>query len=241
MLVVSLPSQVLREKTDDWRLTTRIEYDRNSREQQPPEPPHPTNFMAKKLALLMLGVCLAASFALAQTKTVHPALRPPKGATVAIVIFEDLECPDCARAAPLVEEASRTYKIPVVRHDFPLQMHPWAYDAAVLARYFDTKSKAIGNEFRDTVFKHQLEISKDTLRAFAEKFALAHKIDLPFVVDPDGKLAAKIEADRTAGTELGLQHTPTLYVVSNKHTGTPFVEVVDRSQLFQLIDSMKKE
>jgi len=160
---------------------------------------------------------------------------------VAIVIFEDLECPDCARAAPLVEEASRTYKIPVVRHDFPLQMHPWAYDAAVLARYFDTKSKAIGNEFRDTVFKHQLEISKDTLRAFAEKFALAHKIDLPFVVDPDGKLAAKIEADRTAGTELGLQHTPTLYVVSNKHTGTPFVEVVDRSQLFQLIDSMKKE
>ena len=197
--------------------------------------------MTKNPALLVLGVCVAASFALAQTQTVHPALRPPKGATVAIVIFEDLECPDCARAAPLVEEASRTYKIPVVRHDFPLQMHPWAYDAAVLARYFDTKSKAIGNEFRDTVFKHQLEISKDTLRSFAEKYALAHKIDLPFVVDPDGKLAAKIEADRTAGTELGLQHTPTLYVVSNKHTGTPFVEVVDRSQLFQLIDSMKKE
>jgi protein-disulfide isomerase len=197
--------------------------------------------MTKKLLSLVLGVCVAGSFAFAQTQTVHPALRPPKGATVAIVIFEDLECPDCARAAPLVEEASRTYKIPVVRHDFPLQMHPWAYDAAILARYFDTKSKAIGNEFRDTVFKHQLEITKDTLRSFAEKFALAHKIDLPFVVDPDGKLAAKIEADRTAGTQLGLQHTPTLYVVSNKHTGTPFVEVVDRSQLFQLIDSMKKE
>jgi len=197
--------------------------------------------MMKKLALLVLSVGMAASFALAQTQTVHPALRPPKGASVAIVIFEDLECPDCARAAPLVEEASRTYKIPVVRHDFPLQMHPWAYDAAVLARYFDTKSKALGNEFRDTVFKHQLEITKDTLRSFAEKFAAAHKIDLPFVVDPDGKLAAKIEADRTAGTELGLQHTPTLYVVSNKRTGTPFVEVVDRTQLFQLIDSMKKE
>jgi protein-disulfide isomerase len=197
--------------------------------------------MTKKLALVVLGFCLTASIALAQTQTVHPALRPPKGASVAIVIFEDLECPDCARAAPLVEEASRTYKIPVVRHDFPLQMHPWAYEAAILARYFDTKSKAIGNEFRDTVFKHQIEITKDTLRAFAEKFAAAHKVDLPFVVDPDGKLAAKIEADRTAGTELGLQHTPTLYVVSNKHTGTPFVEVVDRTQLFQLIDSMKKE
>src|SRR6266481_4817367 len=194
--------------------------------------------MTKKLSLLAL-LGLIASLAAAQDKTA--ILQRPKGASVAIVIFEDLECPDCARAAPLVEEAARTYKIPVVRHDFPLQMHPWAYDAAVLARFFDTHSKAVGNEFRDTVFKHQLEITKDRLRSFAEKFAAAHKIDLPFVVDSDGKLAALIEADRQRGLQLGLQHTPTLYVVSNKRSGTPFVEVVDRSQLFQLIDTMKKE
>lgn len=195
--------------------------------------------MNKKLGSFVLSVLLTAAVAAAQD--VHPALRPPKGASVAIVIFEDLECPDCARAAPLVKEAARTYKIPVVRHDFPLQMHPWAYDAAILARYFDTHSKAIGNDFRDTVFEHQLEITKETLRPFAEKFAAAHKIDLPFVVDPDGKFAKLIEADRAAGNQLNLQHTPTLYVVSNKHTGTPFVEVVDRNQLFQLIDTMKKE
>ena len=193
--------------------------------------------MNKKLGFL--AVLLIAALAAAQDKA--SILRPPKGASVAIVIFEDLECPDCARAAPLVEQAARTYKIPVVRHDFPLQMHPWAYDAAMLARFFDTHSKAVGNEFRDTVFKHQLEITKDRLRSFAEKFAAAHKIDLPFVVDSDGKLAALIEADRQRGLQLGLQHTPTLYVVSNKRSGTPFVEVVDRSQLFQLIDTMKKE
>jgi protein-disulfide isomerase len=195
--------------------------------------------MTKKLLFVaFVVVCFAL---LASAQDVHPALRPPKGAPVAIVVFEDLECPDCARAAPLVEEAARTYKIPVVRHDFPLQMHPWAYDAAVLARFFDTRSKAMGNEFRDTVFRHQLEITKDNLRAFAEKFAAAHKVDLPFVVDPEGKLAKLIEADKAAGNELRLQHTPTLYVVSNKRSGTPFVEVVDRSQLFQLIDTMKKE
>lgn len=194
--------------------------------------------MKKLLCVALITLCFAW---IASAQTVHPALRPPKGANVAIVVFEDLECPDCARAAPLVEEAARTYKIPVVRHDFPLQMHPWAYDAAIFARYFDTHSKAVGNEFRDTVFKHQLEITKDKLRAFAEKFATAHKIDLPFVVDPDGKLSKLIEADRATGNQLGLQHTPTLYVVSNKRSGTPFVEVVDRSQLFQLIDTMKKE
>ncbi|HZE25803.1 MAG TPA: thioredoxin domain-containing protein [Terriglobales bacterium] len=193
--------------------------------------------MKKKFGLL--AVLWIASLAGAQDKAT--ILRPPKGASVAIVIFEDLECPDCARAAPLVEEAARTYKIPVVRHDFPLPMHPWAYDAAVLARFFDTHSRAIGNQFRDTVFAHQLEITKDTLRSFAEKFAAAHKIDLPFVVDPEGTLAALVNADRQRGIQLGLQHTPTLYVVSSKRSGTPFVEVVDRSQLFQLIDTMKKE
>jgi len=197
--------------------------------------------MNKKLILAAITLFSLVVQALAQVQPVHPALRPPKGATVALVIFEDLECPDCARAAPLLEEASRTYKIPVVRHDFPLPMHPWAYDAAIFARYFDTHSKALGNDFRDTVFKHQLEITKDTLRPFAEKYAAAHKLDLPFVVDPDGKLAKLIEADRSAGNQLNLQHTPTLYVVSNKHTGTPFVEVVDRTQLFQLIDTMMKE
>jgi len=193
--------------------------------------------MTKKLGFF--AVLLIASLLAAQDKA--SLLRPPKGASVAIVIFEDLECPDCARAAPLVEEAARTYKIPVVRHDFPLPMHPWAYDAAILARYFDTHSKSLGNDFRDTVFKHQIEITKDNLRPFAEKYAQSHKIDLPFVVDPDGKLAALVNADRDRGIQLGLQHTPTLYVVSNKRSGTPFVEVVDRSQLFQLIDTMRKE
>jgi protein-disulfide isomerase len=195
------------------------------------------------MVVAALALILGSSLGLAQGALPDKAsvLRPPKGAAVALVIFEDLECPDCARAAPLVEEASRTYKIPVVRHDFPLPMHPWAYEAAILARYFDTHSKAVGNQFRDEVFRHQLEINKDNLRAFAEKFAAAHRIDLPFVVDPQGKLAALVNADKELGQAIGLQHTPTLYVVSNKRSGTPFVEVVDRSQLFQLIDTMLKE
>jgi len=129
----------------------------------------------------------------------------------------------------------------VVRHDYPLPMHNWSMQAAILARYFDTKSKTTGNEFRDYIFEHQLEINPDNLRSYAEKFAAEKKVDLPFVVDPDGKLAALVNADKTLGTSIHLEHTPTIYVVSNKRTGKPFVEVVDRSQLYALIDSMKKE
>jgi protein-disulfide isomerase len=188
---------------------------------------------------LAFALLLIASFAWAQA--VDPALRPPKGAQVAIVVFEDLQCPDCRRAAPLLEEAARTYKIPVVRHDFPLPMHNWSYDAAIIARYFDTQSKQLGSDFRDYIFEHQPEITPPTLRSFAEKFAADRKVELPFVLDPQGKLAAGINQDKTLGQRVGINHTPTIYVVSNKTQGKPFVEVVDRTQLFRLIDAMKND
>jgi protein-disulfide isomerase len=195
--------------------------------------------MNNHYTVFVLGFLLVASLASAQA--VDPALRPPKGAQVAIVVFEDLQCPDCRRAAPLLEEAAKTYKIPVVRHDFPLPMHNWSLDAAIIARYFDTRSKQLGNDFRDYIFQHQPEITPPTLRAFAEKFAADRKVDLPFVVDPQGKLAAEISQDRTLGQRVGIQHTPTIYVVSNRTQGKPFVEVVDRTKLFELIDAMKNE
>jgi protein-disulfide isomerase len=169
------------------------------------------------------------------------ALRPPKGAQIAIVVFEDLQCPQCSRVAPLLVQAGRTYKIPVVRHDFTLPMHNWSFEAAVLARYFDTHSRELGNEFRDTVFEHQLEINPQNLRGFAEKFAADHKIGLPFVVDPSGKLAGLVRADKDLGLSLHIDHTPTIWVVSNKHSGKPYVEVTDTSQLYVLIDAMKKD
>jgi protein-disulfide isomerase len=195
--------------------------------------------MKKTLLSFACLIALLSSAAFAQA--VNPVLRPPKGAQVAIVVFEDLQCPDCRRAAPLLEEAAKTYKIPIVRHDYPLPMHNWSYDAAVIARYFETRSKQLGNDFRDYIFEHQPEITPPTLRAFAERFATEHKVDLPFVVDPQGKLAAGINQDRDLGKRVGIEHTPTIYVVSNKTQGKPFVEVVDRSQLFQLIDAMKNE
>src|ERR1700694_933828 len=133
---------------------------------------------------------------------VPEALRPPKGAQVALVVFEDLQCPQCGRTSPLLVQASRTYKIPLVQHDFPLPMHNWSFDAAVLARYFDTHSKEIGNAFRDSVFEHQMEINPQNLRGFAEKFATDNKIGLPFVVDPAGKLAGLVRADKDLGVSL---------------------------------------
>jgi protein-disulfide isomerase len=196
-------------------------------------------YLGLLIGLAILGTLALRSRAQAQDASI---LKPPKGAKVALIVFEDLECPDCARANPLLEEAARTYKIPLVRYDFPLPQHIWSREAAILARYFDTRSGKLGDEFRDSVFKHQSEItSKESLRAFADKFAAEHNVVLPFAVDPQGKLSAAVQADRALGERVGLSHTPTIYVVSDSRTGQPFVEVVDRRQLYQMIDAMKAE
>jgi len=196
-----------------------------------------TTFARRSLLLLVVLACTAGL----GVDTVNPALRPPKGAQVAIVVFEDLQCPQCRRVAPILEQASKTYKIPLVRHDFPLPIHNWSYDAAVMARYFDETSKSLGNEFRDYIFSNQLEINPQNLRGYAEKFAAEHKVGLPFVIDPQGKLAAEVNADRDIGKEIKLEHTPTVFIVSNKHPDRPYVEMKESNQLYALIDAMMKD
>jgi protein-disulfide isomerase len=201
-------------------------------------------FHVAALAIAVAGL-VAAAPANAQfgggapTTQVHDptALKPPVGSRVAIVEFEDMECPDCARANPLLKEASEQYHIPWVRHDFPLSFHVWSFQAAVNARWFDTKSKKLGDEYRDTVFANQPSITTlEILRTFTEKFAADHKLALPFAIDPDGKLTAAVKGDYALGQRIGIEHTPTIWVTTSQSKGAPFVEVVDRSKLYQMID-----
>jgi protein-disulfide isomerase len=165
-------------------------------------------------------------------------LKPPAGARVAIVEWEDLQCPDCAHANPLLKEAADKYHIPWVRHDFPLPFHSWSFQAAVNARWFDTKSKKLGDDYRDEVFADQPIFGEDPAKMsdFTQKFASERGIAMPFAVDPQGKLAGEVKADYALGQRVGIEHTPTIWVVTDHSKGAPFVEVVDRTKLYQLID-----
>jgi protein-disulfide isomerase len=196
-------------------------------------------WMGLAAALLAVSPLARAQFSAPSTTPVHDpaALRPPAGASVAIVEFEDMECPDCANANPLLREAAAKYSIPWVRHDFPLPFHPWSFQAAVNARWFDTKSKKIGDDYRDQVFANQRSIETlDQLRQFTENYAKSHNIALPFAIDPQGKFAAEVKADYALGQRIGIEHTPTIWITTANSKGAPFVEVVDRTKLYQLID-----
>jgi len=163
-------------------------------------------------------------------------IKPPVGSKVAIWEFEDLECPACAHAYPIVHAAIEKYHLAFVRHDFPLPMHIWSFDAAVNARYIQDvlKNPPLADQYRGATFAAQNGItSKDDLRAFTQHFASTHGVQWPFVVDPQGVLAAKVKTDRALGDRIGLQETPTIWVVTEKR----IQQVQDINQLYSIIDA----
>ncbi|HEY5328417.1 MAG TPA: thioredoxin domain-containing protein [Acidobacteriaceae bacterium] len=161
-------------------------------------------------------------------------LKPPPGVRVAIIEWEDPECPACAHAFPIVHAAIAHYKIPLIRHDF--QIHrTWGPEAALYARYLEDKvSPELATDYRRQIFATQYQIaSMDDLHNFTVKFFQANHQQIPFVVDPTGQFKKEVDADNALGQKLGLMHTPTIIVATQKH----WVQVVDTSQLYSVIDA----
>ncbi|HEX3940361.1 MAG TPA: thioredoxin domain-containing protein [Acidobacteriaceae bacterium] len=194
--------------------------------------------MIRKLTIFLAGVSFALSLPLAVIAQNMSVLKPPPGAHVAIYEFADLECPMCARENPLLKSAAAKYHIPWLRHDFPLPMHNWSFQAAVNARWFDEQPKHLGNDYRDAIFANQSSIeTKNDLAQFTQKFAQQHGIALPFVLDPQGRLAAEVKADANLGQELGVNETPTVWIVTDRTNGAaPYTRVTDFDNLYRILD-----
>jgi protein-disulfide isomerase len=204
-----------------------------------------------RLRFVAAVVLLSASFAGAQTAVgVGPRnlatpvkdssmLKPPAGAKIAVVEWTDMECPSCAAAFPVVHVSVKQYKVPLVHYDFLIPSHDWSRQAAVFARYLQDKVSAeLAEEYRREVFASQMRIgSPSDLDRFTQQFMQAHGKAMPFVLDPDGKLLKKVEADRDLGLKMGLIHTPTIFVVTAKR----WIDVADVMQLDTALDMAKAE
>jgi protein-disulfide isomerase len=203
---------------------------------------------ASLLLSLVLGVLLGSTALSAHAQFAAPSggtrvqdasvLKPPAGVRVAMIEFADMECPVCGAENPTMKAAAAKYKIPWLRLDFPLPYHAWSFEAAVNAHWFDTKSKVVGDEYRDQVFANQASIyNPNALRQFTAKFAASHNIALPFAIDPQGRFAAMVKADQAAGKRVGIDHTPTVFIVTSNSKGAPYIEVDHPNQdLYRIID-----
>jgi protein-disulfide isomerase len=200
----------------------------------------PRNFVSASLSLLLsvAVVSATAQVSVPPNQVDHfkdtSMLVPPPGAKVAIIEWEDLECPACAHAFPFVHMAIDHYHLPLVRYDFLIPGHMWSHEAAIYARYLQDKvSPELATEYRREVFASQFKIaSKDDLNRFTQEFFTRHDKQMPFVIDPSGELMREINVDDNLGNKLGLTETPTLVVVTAKG----WIQVKDVSDLYQAID-----
>lgn len=197
--------------------------------------------MKMPMKALFLALILATSLSGFAADTC--AVKPPAGAQLAIVEFEDLQCPRCAAVTGTVHDAARVYKIPLVRYDFPLAMHNWSKQASIIGRYFDhlsaqpgAKDKNLGDEYRAYIFGNQPAITPDSLRSYAETFAKSKGVTLPQNVDSKGELEKEVNLSYACGVSQRIQHTPTIYLV--KDDGSAPVEVQEIDKLYATIDTM---
>ena len=166
-------------------------------------------------------------------------LKPPAGAKVAVIEYEDLECPACAHAFPIVHTAVSRYHVAMQEYDFQIPNPVWSHDAAIFAHYLKAKvSPELAEEFRRELFASQTRVaSKDDLHNFEQSFMIAHGKQIPFVVDPTGEYDREVNATTNQGLKLGLTHTPTIVVVTPTH----WIEVADVSDIDQAIEQAQAE
>lgn len=175
--------------------------------------------------------------------------RPPRGnkdAKVVAVVYDDFQCPYCARMyETLFSEVLPRYqdKVKVVYKDFPLyEIHPWAVRAAVNANCLAEQSGEAYWRFSDEVHRRLREINQAEAQQAAPQQAAAKDAKPPARGATLDKLAlevgakAKVDAAKLQaciqaqdvekvrlslgeGRSLGVSATPTLFINGERLEG----------------------
>lgn len=159
---------------------------------------------------------------------------------MAIIEWEDLECPYCAHAFPFVHAAMHRYNIPLVRYDFHIPGHVWSHEGALYARYLEDKvSPELATQYRRELFASQQKIAnKDDLDRFTKAFFAAHGQEIPQTLDPTGQLEREVAEGDELGHRLNARmYTPTIFVV----TSNAWIEVKDVTDLDEAIDTAEAQ
>lgn len=144
--------------------------------------------------------------------------------SVRVVIYEDLQCPDCAVFRTMLDRQilpKYASKAAFEHRDFPLPKHRWARKAAIAARYFDSVSPTTGMAWRQYCFGHQGDITPETFSDKLTAWARSNGADAARAAAAleDKGLGALVEDDYQDGVARGIAHTPTVLV-----NGEPFIE-----------------
>ncbi|HTT66242.1 MAG TPA: thioredoxin domain-containing protein [Bryobacteraceae bacterium] len=180
----------------------------------------------------VLALLLSAMGLLAQ----KPIVEGKAGSPVRAVIYEDLQCSDCAAFRRMLDEKllpAYGAKVAFVHRDFPLAKHAWAKKAAIAARFFGEQQPALGLEYRRYAMAGQELTTDANFNMRLVTFAQAHGIapDAAIAALSNARYAELVEQDYQDGVSRGVVHTPTVFV-----NGKPFVETFSFEEISKGID-----
>jgi protein-disulfide isomerase len=165
-----------------------------------------------------------------------PVVEGLADSRVRVVIYEDLQCPDCAVFRRMMEDQllpRYADRVAFVHRDFPLAKHAWARRAAIAARFFAERKPELGLAYRRYAMTGQEVTNEANFNVRLADFAKAHDIQ------PDAAIAALsnprytelVEQDYQDGVSRGVVHTPTVFV-----NGRPFIETFTVEAISRSID-----
>ena len=145
-------------------------------------------------------------------------------APVTLIEFSDFQCPFCARVMPTLKKVKETYgdRVRIVWKDFPLtSIHPQAFKAAEAAQCAREQGKFW--ELHDRLFANQQALQPDQLKQHAAAIGLdLEKFNACF---DSSKYGERVQQQMSAGSQLGVQSTPSIFINGRLVSGAQPYEV----------------
>lgn len=136
--------------------------------------------------------------------------RGPLDAAVTVVVFDDYQCPYCARMEGVFDELLRQYPkgLRLVIKNFPLSSHRYALEAAAAALAADRQGRY--RDFHQRLFEHYQVLDDDKISEIATSLGLDME---RFNRDRrSAEILSLIARDVNQGRSIGVRGTPTIFV-----------------------------
>jgi protein-disulfide isomerase len=155
--------------------------------------------------------------------TFQKAIGNPS-APITMEVFGDFECPACrgffeGTVKQVIDDYVIPGKVYIIHRDFPLEMHPYARQAARLANAAATFGQFEAME--RALYDHQDEwVAKGNIdQVIATYFPPAEfKKFQAFEAQHMAEINASIAKDQAMGTQRNVNQTPTIYITSHGKT-----------------------
>ena len=164
-------------------------------------------------------------------------VRGNEDAPVTLVEFSDFQCPFCRQGFDVVEQVLKKYpkEVRFAYMHFPLDIHPWAMPAAVIAVCTAQQDPEAFWTLHDAYFKNQDEITPENIFEQSRAYLAGGNLDMDVWSEcAEDTGSAAHESAVTAvlssigmGEQFGITGTPGFFINGSFIRGVPPMEMIE--------------